>query len=140
MSYFPLKADTFVPTVTLVGGAGNVVPVYTTNSGRYQKVGNRVFVEIFLDGNGGAAGAGTGAINIALPLAASANQTPDFIIAGHFHNGANEHIAFAQVSPSGTITELFIQSAITTTRAATGADQNNATRTIKLNFWYEVSS
>jgi hypothetical protein len=59
--------------MTLVGGAGNTVPVYSTNTGRYTRVGNTIFVNVYLTGDGGAEGAGTGQINIALPITASAS-------------------------------------------------------------------
>lgn len=58
----------YAPTVTLVGGAGNTVPVYTTNQGRYKKIGKTVHFAFMVDGDGGTDGAGTGVINIALPV------------------------------------------------------------------------
>lgn len=72
------EEGTFTPTVTLVGGAGNTVPVYSTNTGRYIRNGNQVSVEILLTGDGGAEGAGTGVINVALPFTANATSAQPF--------------------------------------------------------------
>ena len=139
MSYFPAKWKTYTPIVTLVGGAGNVVPQYSTNIGRYCPIGNIVFVEIWLDGPTGNDGAGTGQINISLPITAGASMVSDFKPGGHFHNGAVETQVFVQVDPSATTGMVFQQTATTQTGPATGADQNSAaTRTIRLSFCYEI--
>jgi hypothetical protein len=125
--------------MSLVDGIGNTVPEYTTITGKFTQIGNRVFVDILLDGVTGSAGAGTGQVNISLPLQASATQVGDYIIAGHFHNDADEYVLFAQVNPSATTASLFIQSTATQTRIATGDDQNSsANRTIKINLNYTI--
>lgn len=127
----------YSPTVTLVGGTGNTVPQYTTNTGVYCRIGNVVMVEVLLDVPTGNNGAGTGQINIALPLQASASSVDDYRPGGHFHNGTTEHLAWVQIGASATTAMLFIQTSDTQTSAATGADQNNASnRTIRLSFRY----
>lgn len=72
---FPALANyeegTWTPILTLVGGAGNTVPIYTTNVGVYTRIGNIVYCSVLFEGDGGAEGAGTGNINISLPLPAS---------------------------------------------------------------------
>lgn len=130
--------STFTPTVTLVGGAGNVVPVYTTNTGRYRRIADVVFVDIYLTGDGGAEGAGTGQFNIALPVAASASTPTEISPMGYVNNGANQWIGHGQIAPSATTILLVLQTTATTIGTMTGADQNNATRSIRLRFFYEV--
>lgn len=130
--------STFTPTVTLVGGAGNTVPVFTTNTGRYTRIGNRAEVEILLDSDGGNEGAGTGQLNVALPLTASANHPASPFIAGYFKNNILEGVVYGTISGGATTIALSYFNLIGTTVAITGADQNNATRTIRLKFSYEL--
>lgn len=129
---------TYTPTVTLVGGAGNTVPVYTTNIGRWMRIGNVVFVDVFLDGDGGAEGAGTGRVTIALPVAVGASAAGDYKIAGRASNNASRWVLYAEMVAGASTTALLIQNAATTVAAMTGDDQNNTTRLIKLSFFYEV--
>ncbi len=129
---------TFTPTVTLVGGAGNTTPVYTTNTGRYTRIGNQVFVTVFLDGDGGAEGAGTGQINIALPIAVSASAPNIYMPAGYAENSGPIMNVLGLLSASATTIKLLYWSAATTATNITGAEQNNANRNIRLRFWYEV--
>lgn len=135
---------TFTPTVTLIGGAGNTVPVYTTNTGRYEKIGKRVFVDIFLNGDGGAEGAGTGTIDIAIPVAAGASFPGGNFVAGSIVNNTEEQMAYGFIQAGTSTVSLRMQSdtagAVTSDIVSvTGADQNNATRSIRLNFSYEAS-
>lgn len=130
---------TFTPTVTIVGGAGNTVPVYSTNTGRYTRIGNRVLVDILLTGDGGAEGAGTGAVNIAIPFAASASFPLEKFIVGAARNGSAEYILSGEVPSSGASTvQLLYPDTISNLAAFTGAQQDNATRFIRLSFCYEV--
>jgi hypothetical protein len=132
------STSTFTPTVTLVGGAGNTVPVYTTNTGRYSRIGNRVFVDVYLNGDGGAEGAGTGTITIALPVAASASAPGDFIFGGAAKNGTAEYPLVVDVEPSATTAAVNYFDLINNRSAFTGDLQNNTNRTIRLNFNYEA--
>lgn len=129
---------TFSPTVTLVGGAGNTVPQYSTNTGRYTRIGNRVFVDIYLTGDGGNEGAGTGQVNIALPITASASHPTSFWPCGYADNGATEYEMSGQIVGSGTTIQLIYFTTISGETNFTGADQNNTTRTVRLKFSYEV--
>lgn len=131
-------ARDFTPTVTLVGGAGNTVPVYTTNVGRFWRVGDKVEVEVYLTGDGGAEGAGTGVVNIALPIAASASHQTSGFFAGYGLNNVTEYQLMGQIAPSATTISLRYFNLISTTASFTGAEQNNATRTIRLKFNYEA--
>lgn len=136
---FPIYAEgTFAPTVSLVGGAGNTIPVYTTNTGRHTRIGRLVFVDIRFSGDGGNEGAGTGQVNVALPIAASSNNTAGFRPCGYALNGAVEYVLHGQVDASGTTIYLQYVNLLTTTANFTGADQNNVTRVIRLQFFYEV--
>lgn len=132
--------STFTPTVTLVGGAGNTVPVYTTNSGRYCKIAKMVFVEALLDGDGGNEGAGTGIINIALPVTSGANKIngDNQVMCGNQFNGSGTELLFGIVGQSVNTIQLKKQTGIRNTDPFTGDDQNNITRGIRLHFCYEV--
>lgn len=138
----PFESDNqFTPTVTLVGGAGNVVPQYTVNVGKVFKVGSRVHCIIDLSGDGGAEGAGTGAITVALPYAAA--RTRNIGQVGMIQNGSTSGgvgvLGGTLAAGTSTIT-LFVWSGanLSTISNVTGALQNNATRAIYLDFWYDV--
>lgn len=146
VSQSPIPAyveGTFTPTVTLVAGVGNTTPVYSTNTGRYTRIGNRVFVEIYLTGDGGNEGAGTGTMDIALPIAASASMPAGNFLAGSITNGSEAQPAYGFIQGGTSSVALRMQSDTagalnSTIIGATGADQNNSTRTIRLQFSYEV--
>ncbi len=129
--------STWTPIVTLVGGAGNTVPVYTDNVGVYTRIGNVVYCNVTLNGDGGAEGAGTGAITISLPISASAlNPGATMGVVGGALNNATRYLLFPSVST--TTATIFYWASLTTYTQLTGADQNNATRSIALQFWYYV--
>ncbi len=130
--------NTFVPTVTLVGGAGNTVPVYTTNTGRYTREGNRVFVDIYLTGDGGAEGAGTGVLTIAIPITSGASFPAGTFLCGTALNGTNAYLLCGSIGGGGGVISLSFFSSITNISSMTGDDQNNTTRSVRLNFFYEV--
>jgi len=136
----PVGEDTtWSPTVTLVGGTGNTTPVYTTNLARYEKIGNIMFCSIELLGDGGAEGAGTGVINIDLPIVAGTSQLHIESPCGRGVNGATEHILFGTISANSTTIALSQQSAANQTTPFQGNDQNNTSRHIDLQFWYRVN-
>lgn len=129
----------YSPTVTLVGGAGNVVPVYTTNTGRWMRIGNIVHFMVELSGDGGNEGAGTGQINIALPVTAGASAGSGVLAPiGYGLNNALESIMYSAVTNNATTVPLYYFNAIGTTAQYTGASQNNTTRKISLRYFYEV--
>lgn len=130
--------STFAPNVTLVGGAGNTVPVYTTNVGRHTRIGRQVFVEVYLNGDGGAEGAGTGTFNIALPVTASANNQPGQVLVGTALNGSVSYLLTGEILAAATTVALSTFNLIASEILFTGADQNNVTRTVRLSFQYEV--
>jgi len=130
--------QTFTPTVTLVGGVGNTTPVYSTNSGRYIQVGKIIFVDVLLDGDGGAEGAGTGVINIALPTTASSNSLGNFFSIGTNRNGTDENMLYGNINASSNTISISYFSAIANIADLTGVDQNNTTRFIRLKFFYEI--
>lgn len=130
-----IPPTTFTPTVTLVGGAGNTTPQYVTNSARYTQIGKRVFVDILLSGDGGNEGAGTGQVNVALPVTASASAVGGRNVGGYYINGGTTVMLGVTVSASATTVSLTVGQGTT---AMTGADQNSTTRVISLRFDYEV--
>lgn len=131
------KEATFTPTVTLSGGAGNTVPVYLTNSGRYTRIGRILNVDILLTGDGGAEGAGTGQVNIDLPIAASASHGTGVSVAG-FADSTTSYILAGQIGASATTISLEYYNTITTRASFTGNDQSSTGRTIRIKFFYEV--
>ncbi len=131
-------AATFSPTVTLVGGGGNTVPVYSTNTGRYTRIGNRVYVDIFLTGDGGAEGAGTGVLTIAIPITSGASFPAGTFLCGTALNSTTAYLLVGSIGGGGGVISLSYYSSVTNIASMTGADQNNATRSVRLNFFYEV--
>lgn len=129
---------TFTPTVTLVGGVGNTTPVYSTNTGRYTQIGNRVFVDVYLTGDGGAEGAGTGTLSVAIPTASSASHPTSYFPCGFFANGTAEEPIWGQIAAGGSVIDFAYEDVLNNFAVMTGAEQNNTTRTVRLKFFYEV--
>ena len=130
---------TFTPTVSL-DGAGTV-PAYSTNSGRYYRLGNMVFVDVLLAGDGGADGSGTSQIQVALPVAASASiisTTSLPVIVGSYNEDSNDTPIGGNIAPSATVVKLWRVDANAEYAVLTGAQQNSAVRIIRLHFNYEV--
>lgn len=132
--------QTFVPTVSLIGGSGNTVPEYTTNSGRYTQMGKIVYADVLLDGDGGNEGAGTGQINVALPVTAGASIINDssVIPMGNIKNGNTTYSLGGAVLQSATNLKLYYFKKVEEAMPVTGAEQNDADRTLRLHFWYEI--
>lgn len=130
--------DTHTPVVTLVGGAGNVVPDYATVSGRYLRVGNHNIYHVRLNNSsGGTAGAGSGEINISLPIAVSASQATLYQSA-FLKNGSNSYIGLIEIPPGASTVTLFYYPTISTLSSFTGVLQDNASRQIDFTIVYEV--
>lgn len=131
-----VNSGTFTPNITLSGGAGNTTPVYSINNAQYIRVGGAVFVTIFLQGDGGAEGAGTGQVLIDLPFASNASSAGPLGIVGWYKNGGTVNSLSGYCV--GTVTTIGLYKGASTDTAMTGADQNNTTREIALHFWYWV--
>jgi hypothetical protein len=138
ISEVPYLSSTYTPTVTLIGGAGNTTPVYSTNIGRHTRIGNRVFVDVLLSGDGGTEGAGTGVLNVNLPITASASHPGEFFFIGYMENGATVSYLMGEIVSGSTTVELRYLTTLTTLATVQGAAQNNASRKIRLKFQYEV--
>ncbi len=134
---------TFSPNITFTGGAGNTAPTYTTTTGRYCQIGKIVYVQVLLVGDGGTAGAGTGRINIALPVNVGASYgggVTSFLNAiGWAFNNATAYQLLGLLSASAAIIGIFYWSSISATASFTGADQNNTNRALRIQFYYEVA-
>lgn len=133
----------FTPTVSLVGGAGNTTPVYSTNTGRYAKYGNKVNAEVLLTGDGGAEGAGTGQINVDLPSTASSNQPAGKFPCGEYTNNGQTYLVMGEIDASGTTIKLSRHDTGFTDSTASddnliGDNQDSTDREIRLNFSYEI--
>lgn len=130
VSNLPYLQGTWTPVITLVGGAGNVVPVYSTNSGTYTQIGREVFFCMLFSGDGGAEGAGTGQIHVTLPFSTSAEQLAVGPVLGAAINGADEELLSLQFQPSAATFAVFKGS--TELLMFTRADQNNTSRHFSL--------
>lgn len=132
--------STFTPTVTLVGGAGNTVPQYSSTSARYCQVGNQIFVEVNLSGDGGNEGAGSGQMNIALPTTAGASKVDGGMgsIIGQMVDTGADYIVSGIIDQGATTVKLYYFDTISSVATFTGAEQGNTSRAIKLSFTYEV--
>ena len=138
-----IPTSPFTPTPTLVGGAGNTVPVYSTNLGAYERIGGECFVIVYLTGDGGAEGAGTGVLNIALPFTSNAQSPAGIFPVGTISNGTEEQALYGVINGAVSTISLKMQSdtagALTSDIIdVTGADQNNATRSIMMKFNYKI--
>lgn len=128
---------TYTPVITLVGGAGNTVPVYSTNSGNYTRIGNRVYVDILFTGDGGAEGAGSGQFTVSLPVNYSNSVVGGYYSLGYFQNSTTFDLVLGQLT-GGNLIALIYQNTLGTFTTMTGANQNNTTREVKLSFNYQV--
>ena len=128
---------TFTPRI-LNTGAG-ATPTYLTNSGRFMVANNVVRCDILLDGDGGTPGSGAGQLSVSLPALPSPLRLLAYLDAiGYMLNNANHYKILGTLSPVSPWMLLSQwASATASVGSVTGADQNNATRTIRLHFWYE---
>lgn len=126
----------WTPIVTLVGGSGNVVPVYSTNSGAWTRVGQLIFFNIVLSGDGGAEGAGTGAMSISLPFSTSASQLAVRHASGFAVNGSSEIPISLQFAASSSTVALW-QGTINLS-IFQGVTQNQVSRSILLSGFFFV--
>jgi len=128
--------STFTPTVTL-NGAGTV-PQFTTNTGYYSQVGKIVFVWVYLTGDGGNEGAGAGQLQVALPVAASANHALHAIPVGALSNSSASYVTFGTIAASASVMKLFYINGSSPIANLTGAETADTTRAISLHFFYHV--
>jgi hypothetical protein len=127
---------TFVPQVMLIGAG--TAPNYVTNQGRFMAANNVVRCDILLDGNGGTPGSGAGVINVSLPATPSPLRLGAFLSSiGYALNNANYTPMAAILSTGSPWLPLAMWATASSIAPFTGADQNNAIRTIRLHFWYE---
>lgn len=132
---------TFTPTVTLVGGAGNTVPQYSANEGNYIKIGRMVIMTVVLLGDGGSEGAGSGQINIAAPFNGAAFTNGQCNLGGVLQNGAANFFNIqACIEANASTIRLYKQDGVNTFSNATGADQNNTSRSFYVVFMYIANS
>ena len=129
---------TYTPVITLVGGALNTVPVYSTVSGHATRFGNRLLTDILFTGDGGAEGTGTGQMNISLLFPASATALDIRFDAGAALNNATRFQMVGRIQASASTIELFYWDTISTHATFTGAQQNNTTRNLNLRFIHEI--
>lgn len=138
--YTPLlQPQTRTPTVTLVGGAGNTVPQYTTITSRWQRIGpNLVIEDFFFTGDGGNEGAGTGRFNISLNFTTAATQLDQPVMFGFAHNNVADYIVFGTIAPGSSTVQLSYFTLIAASGNFTGAEQNNANRYLRGRVIYEI--
>jgi hypothetical protein len=135
-NYIPWTS--YTPTVTSSVG-GDTIPVYTTNSALYSRIGDTVFIQVFLTGDGGAEGNGSGDLRIALPVAVGASDLGILRGNGIRLNNATYYTILANPVVGQSYFRLFyIDPATNTQNVVTPTLQNNATRTIQISFFYRV--
>ncbi len=136
-----VSPTTFTPTITSSNGA-DTIPVFTTNTGRYTRIGNTVFADVYLDGDGGAEGNGYGQIRINLPVTAGASHPTEYFECGRMYSGAGMtgyYPLFGQIQGSATYIELYyLQSGNFNALAPNNFSTPGGGRTIRLKFFYEV--
>lgn len=128
-------------TATLTLNGGGTAPVYSTNSARYCRIGNVVYVDVYKTGDGGAEGSGTGIINIALPVTSSANTLAGYQIVGSaiYDVGGAAFVLCGSIATSASTIELWkYDGGVISSAGFRAGDQANTTRSIRLNFRYEV--
>jgi hypothetical protein len=126
---------TWTPTITVASGTA---PAYTTTLARYKKIGKRVFVELFFDGDGGAEGNGAAALLIDYPVNPAAYTTDGQIYgSGYYINDATKGAIYPKFTTGVGNTFTFYN--LITGANFTGNDQNNATRRIAASFNYEAA-
>lgn len=130
----------FTPTLTLVGGAGNTVPTFASTTARFQTVGNVVHVAVNLTNSaGGTAGAGTGTLNMALPVTAGASNTAAYSAVGFLVDGSLDLVMHAQVGAGSTTAIFLVQTSATAFATVQGASLNDANnRQLQMKFFYEI--
>jgi hypothetical protein len=129
----------FTPQIQIVGAGA--APNYVTNQGRFMIANNVVRCDILFDGDGGTPGSGAGILNISLPALPSPLRLAGFLNVGYYTNNNNSSVLLG--TPTSGTPWMGLSYLITTGAGApniadfTGAQQNNATRTIRAHFWYE---
>lgn len=125
----------YTPTIT--GPA--TVPVFSTNVGRWCQIGKTVFVDVYLTGDGGTDGSGTGQINIALPAntGGSSPAAGDFLVGSAVGNGLN-YLLLGTLGGGVSTIQLRYYTSISATANLTGNSFPNGFRAMRLQFNYEV--
>ena len=114
------------------------MPVYSTNICRYRRLGDLAWVQMYLNGDGGAEGAGSGQINLALPIAVSSNALILTVNAGVGRDGVSDRIIYADIVPGATTIAISYVNTTSLISSLKGSDQANTTRAIRIEFWYEI--
>ncbi len=95
-------------------------------------------MDVYLTGDGGAEGAGTGVFTVAIPIASSASHPTSYFPVGFFANGTAEEPIWGQIAAGASVIDFAYEDVLNNFTAMTGAEQNNVTRTVRLKFNYEV--
>ncbi len=133
------EENTYVPAISSGGGT---LPVFQTISGRYTRIGRLVFVDALFSGDGGNEGSGANALSISLPITSSGAISTDNnsipIPCGSALNNASKFMISIRKLPSTSTFQLFVSSDVVALTALTNANFDNATREMKISFWYEA--
>lgn len=130
--------STFSPTLTSSNG-GDTIPVYSTNTGRYVTIGKTVFCIVALTDDGGAEGNGSGSLRVNLPVAAGTNYSMTTAPIGRSFNSSTDKIIYGSIAALGTFVTLNdFDAAGAAFTGLTPTEQNNISRGIFLQFWYEI--
>jgi hypothetical protein len=133
---------TYIPVLS--APAGTTPPTFTapTLTGRYVKIGALVTVQVAGNNtSGGTLGAGSGQLSVSLPFPVWSNSIGGRNLIGSWANAGSESLAFAQAAAGVMAVPLYkqvIQGSNSNQTPLTGADFNNAARTVSWVFTYPM--
>lgn len=128
--------NSFTPTITIVGAGA--APNYVTNQARFRiSVSNTVYVDVYLNGDGGTPGSGAGQLALLLPVVPAPSILGGYILAGYCINNVKSTVLYCNMTAVPSLL-LSILDKTDTLAPLTGADQNNANRQIRMHLWYET--
>lgn len=122
----------FTPTLSSSG----TVPEYSASSGKYLILGNITYVQVYLSGDGGDEGSGLYGLKLHLPVLSSYSQLDSWHPAGVASNGSSWYNIICRIQGGATITDLWTWSGVNSLSTFQCAEQDNASRSLRLNFWY----
>lgn len=126
----------FTPTPFTTGGG--TAPTYATNSSKYFQIGKMVFVNIQLsNSSGGTAGAGAFQLKLTLPVAPAYSYNIGPV--GQATNSATFLALTATISSTTNSINLGHIASLTSNVQFLASQQDNGSRTIFLNFFYEAA-
>lgn len=140
IGFSPMAWSSYTPTVTSTTG-GDTIPNYTTNSGAYFRIGDLVFLKVSLSrSGGGTAGSGAGVLQVSLPYThAMTSASVIFCPCGLMTNGSTQNLIYADINNNASVVAFSRLTGASTTAVLTPSDQNNSTRRIQFQLFYQAA-